>query len=32
MIPVGAALLLLQGLAKWIRYLHLAVTGKDLDP
>jgi TRAP-type mannitol/chloroaromatic compound transport system permease small subunit len=28
-IPVAAFLLLLQGLAKYIRDLHLAVTGKE---
>jgi TRAP-type mannitol/chloroaromatic compound transport system permease small subunit len=31
MIPVGALLLLLQGLANWIRNLYLAITGKELD-
>jgi TRAP-type mannitol/chloroaromatic compound transport system permease small subunit len=30
MIPVGAALLLLQGLANWARDLHFAVTGREL--
>ncbi len=28
-IPAGAALLLLQGLANWVRDLHLALTGKE---
>jgi TRAP-type mannitol/chloroaromatic compound transport system permease small subunit len=32
MIPVGAFLLLLQGIVKWIRDLHYAITGKELDP
>jgi TRAP-type mannitol/chloroaromatic compound transport system permease small subunit len=31
LVPIGAALILLQGLAKWIRNLYLAVTGKQLD-
>lgn len=31
LIPVGAALILLQGLAKWFRNLYLAVTGKRLE-
>lgn len=31
LIPVGAALILLQGLAKWIRNLYLAVTGRNLE-
>jgi TRAP-type mannitol/chloroaromatic compound transport system permease small subunit len=31
MIPVGAALLILQGLANWIRSLYLAATNKELD-
>lgn len=31
MIPVGAALLLLQGMANWIRSLYLAVTNTELD-
>lgn len=31
MVPVGAALLFLQGLANWIRSLYLAVTNKELD-
>jgi len=30
MIPVGALLLLLQGLANWIRNLYLAITGEEL--
>ena len=30
MIPVGAFLLLLQGLANWIRNLYLAITGEEL--
>ena len=28
-IPLAAALLLLQGLAKYIRCLHLAITGRE---
>jgi len=31
MIPVGGALLVLQGLANWIRSFYLAVTNKELD-
>ena len=31
MIPIGAALLILQGLANWIRSLYLAATNKELD-
>ena len=31
MIPVGAFLLLLQGLANWIRKLYLLIAGKELD-
>jgi TRAP-type mannitol/chloroaromatic compound transport system permease small subunit len=31
MIPIGAFLLLLQGVAKWIRDLYKAITLKDLD-
>jgi TRAP-type mannitol/chloroaromatic compound transport system permease small subunit len=31
MIPVGALLLLTQGLAKWIRDLYYAFTGKELE-
>jgi TRAP-type mannitol/chloroaromatic compound transport system permease small subunit len=31
MIPVGALLLLMQGIAKWIRDLHYALTGKELE-
>ena len=31
MVPVGAALLILQGLANWIRSLYLAATNKELD-
>lgn len=31
LIPVGAALILLQGLARWLRNLYLAVTGKRLE-
>jgi len=30
MIPLGALLLLLQGLANWIRNLYLAITGEEL--
>jgi len=30
LIPVGAFLLLLQGLANWIRNLYLAITGKEM--
>jgi TRAP-type mannitol/chloroaromatic compound transport system permease small subunit len=30
MVPLGALLLLLQGLANWIRYLYRALTGKEL--
>ncbi len=30
-IPAGASLLMLQGLANWIRDLHFAITGKRLD-
>ena len=31
MIPVGALLLLMQGIAKLIRDLYFAITGKELD-
>jgi TRAP-type mannitol/chloroaromatic compound transport system permease small subunit len=31
MIPIGAALLILQGLANWTRSLYLAATNKELD-
>ena len=31
MVPVGAALLFLQGLANWIRSFYLAVTNKEWD-
>jgi TRAP-type mannitol/chloroaromatic compound transport system permease small subunit len=31
MIPIGAALLILQGLANWIRSLYLAATNRELD-
>jgi TRAP-type mannitol/chloroaromatic compound transport system permease small subunit len=31
MIPIGAALLIVQGLANWIRSLYQAITNKDLD-
>jgi TRAP-type mannitol/chloroaromatic compound transport system permease small subunit len=31
MIPVGAFLLLLQGLANWIRDLYLVITNKELE-
>ena len=31
MIPIGAALLFLQGLANWIRSFYLAVTNMELD-
>lgn len=31
MIPVGAFLLFLQGIAKWIRDLYFAITGKELQ-
>jgi TRAP-type mannitol/chloroaromatic compound transport system permease small subunit len=31
MIPIGAALLILQGLANWIRSLYLAATNKELE-
>lgn len=31
MLPVGAILLLLQGIAKWIRNFYLAITGKELE-
>lgn len=31
MIPIGAALILLQGIAKYIRNLHMAVTGRPLE-
>jgi TRAP-type mannitol/chloroaromatic compound transport system permease small subunit len=31
MVPIGAALLILQGLANWIRSLFLAVTNRELD-
>ena len=31
MIPIGGALLLLQGLANWIRSLYRAITGRELD-
>jgi TRAP-type mannitol/chloroaromatic compound transport system permease small subunit len=30
MIPLGALLLLLQGLSNWIRNLYLAITGKEM--
>jgi len=30
MIPIGALLILLQGLAKFIRDFHLAITGREL--
>ncbi len=32
MIPLGAFLILLQGLAKFIRDLTLAITGKEAEP
>ena len=32
MIPVGAFLLLLQGLANWLRSLYMVVAGKELEP
>jgi TRAP-type mannitol/chloroaromatic compound transport system permease small subunit len=31
MIPVGAAFILLQGVAKYIRDFHMAVTGRQLE-
>ena len=31
MIPMGAALILLQGIAKYIRDLHTAITGRRLE-
>lgn len=31
LIPVSAGLVLLQGLANWVRSLHLVVTGRELD-
>jgi TRAP-type mannitol/chloroaromatic compound transport system permease small subunit len=31
MIPVGAAFILLQGIAKYIRDFHMAVTGRQLE-
>ena len=31
MVPLGAALLFLQGLANWIRSLYLAITNRELD-
>jgi len=31
MIPIGATLLLLQGIANWIRSLYRAITDKELD-
>lgn len=31
LIPAGAGLLLLQGLANWVRDLHRALTGRELD-
>lgn len=31
MIPVGAVFLILQGLADWLRSLHLAVTGRPIE-
>jgi hypothetical protein len=31
-IPVSAGLLLLQQLANWIRSLHVAFTGRELEP
>jgi TRAP-type mannitol/chloroaromatic compound transport system permease small subunit len=30
MAPIGAALLLMQGVANWIRSLHLVITGREL--
>ena len=30
-IPAGAILLMLQGLANWIRDLHIVLTGKELE-
>lgn len=30
MIPIGAALILLQGVARYIRSLYIAITGKEL--
>jgi TRAP-type mannitol/chloroaromatic compound transport system permease small subunit len=32
MIPVGAGLLILQSVAHWLRCLHLALTGRPLEP
>jgi len=29
-VPIGVFLILLQGLAQWIRTLHMAVTGREL--
>jgi len=31
MIPVGAAFILLQGIAKYIRDFHMAITGRQLE-
>ena len=31
MVPIGAVLLILQGLANWIRSLYLVVTNRELD-
>jgi TRAP-type mannitol/chloroaromatic compound transport system permease small subunit len=31
MIPVGAFLLFLQGLANWVQCLYLAVTGREME-
>jgi len=32
MIPLGGLLLLLQAAANWLRSLHLAITGRELEP
>jgi hypothetical protein len=31
-IPMSAGLVLLQQLANWIRTLHVALTGRELEP
>ena len=31
LLPVSASLLILQGLANWLRDLHLALTGRDVE-
>ena len=31
LLPVSAGLLILQGLANWIRDLHMALTGRDIE-